>query len=258
MSRVFLEIGNIKIYWYSVLILIGLLIALYLIKKEAKKQKIKEEIIIDLVFYSLIIGIISARVYYVLFNLDYYLIYKSEIIKIYNGGLAIHGGIIGALIFIYFYTKKHKVNILKITDISVPGLMIAQSIGRWGNFFNQEAYGQITTKKNLENLNIPNFIIDKMYIKGEYRQPTFLYESLFLLIGFIIIIILRKKYKLNIGIITSLYLIYYGLLRIIIEYFRSDSLMILNIKVAQIVSIIFMIIGIIILLKRKKVKRNGK
>ena len=134
----------------------------------------------------------------------------------------------------------------------VPGLIIAQAIGRWGNFFNQEAYGRIIKLSALENMHIPKFIIDGMYINGFYREPTFLYESIMSIIGFIILMTLRRNKKIKTGQLTSIYLIWYGIVRLIIEGMRSDSLMLGPIKIAQLVSLIFIIIGIIIFIKNNK------
>lgn len=250
MNRIAIDLGFIEIYWYSIFILIAIISACLVINMESKKQKLPENILIDLLFYSIIFGILGARLYYVLFNLSYYLLNPIEIFQIWNGGLAIHGGIISALIFIIVFSKKKKINLNKLLDILVVGLILGQAIGRWGNFFNQEAYGAITTIDNLKNLNIPDFIINGMFILGEYRQPTFLYESIWCLIGFIIIIVIRKYVKkLKVGQITSFYLIWYGIERLIIEGFRSDSLMLGPIKIAQLISLIFIIIGITYLIK---------
>lgn len=243
MDRVALDLGIIQIYWYSIFIFLGILIACLIIYKEAKKRNIDEDFLTNIIFYSLILGIIGARAYYVLFNLDYYLTYPVEIIQIWNGGLAIHGGILTALIFILFYCKKHKVHPLKMLDIIVVGLIIGQSIGRWGNFFNSEAYGKITTLESLQNIGLPTFIIDGMYIMGEYRQPTFLYESTLCLIGFILLLLIRKNKNLRNGQLTGFYLMWYGTIRLIIETFRTDSLMLGPLKIAQLVSLIFMIVG---------------
>ena len=136
-------------------------------------------------------------------------------------------------------------------DIIVMGLIIAQAIGRWGNFFNQEAYGPITSLETLKSLGIPSFIIKGMYISGSYHHPTFFYESVWCLIGFIIMFILRKRKTLKVGQLSSFYLIWYGIIRFIIEGMRTDSLMLGPIKVAQLVSIIFGISGLIIFIKSK-------
>lgn len=256
MNRIALDLGFIQIYWYSIMILLGLLVGLAVIYKEAKKQNINTDFLTNLAFYAIIIGIVSARLYYVLFNWDYYSNNLLEIFEIWNGGLAIHGGIIGGGLFTLFYCRKNKVGIYRILDICVVGLILAQAVGRWGNFFNQEAYGILTTKEALLSLNIPEFIVDGMHINGEYYHPTFLYESIWNVIGFIILIIVRKVFKyLKTGQLTGLYLIWYSVGRIFIEAMRTDSLMLGNFKVAQIVSVIMIIIGIILIIIRKKGSR---
>lgn len=240
-----ISLGPINISLYSLCILVGIIIAFILIRKEAKRFNIKDDFISNLVFWCIIIGIVGARIYYVLFNLDYYLHSPIEIIKVWNGGLAIHGGIIAGLITLIFFCKKEKVSIIKVLDISCIGLIIGQACGRWGNFFNMEAYGSAVTRNFLENLHLPNFIIEGMHIGGHYYHPTFLYESLFCLIGLIIMLLIRRIPKIKQGMIVSFYLVWYGVLRYFIESLRTDSLMLGNIKVAQLVSIIFIILGII-------------
>ena len=251
MSRVAFKILNFNIYWYSICILIGVIVAYFLIIHEAKKQKLNKNDISDLIFYTLIIGIIGARLYYVIFNLDYYLPNPSEIIKIYNGGLAIHGGIIAGLIFLYFYVKKKDLNIFRILDIVSPAIIIAQGIGRWGNFFNQEAYGNKVSLITLQKMHLPKFIINGMNINGNYFFPTFLFESIFCLIGFIIIMLIRKKKNIKLGLQIGFYFIWYGILRFFIEILRQDSLMLFNIKMAQIVSIASIVLGILLIIRSK-------
>ena len=254
MSDIFIDLGIIQIKWYSIFILIAILTASILVLKESKKKNIPEDYIINLLFYGIIIGILGARIYYVLFNLDYYLSNSKEIFMIWNGGLAIHGGIIAALIFIIIYSKKKKINLLLILDIMVVGLILAQSIGRWGNFFNQEAFGRIVSLDFLQNLYLPQFIIDNMYINGYYREPTFLYESILSLIGFIVLIFIRKYKNIRTGTLTGIYFLWYGISRLIIELYRSDSLMLGSIKIAQLVSIIGIIAGIILIFLSRKNK----
>lgn len=256
MEKIALDLGPIQIYWYSIFIFIGMLVACFLIYKEAKKRGVDEEFLVNLTFNTIIIGIIGARLYYVLFNLSYYLDNPVEIFQIWNGGLAIHGGIIAGLLFVVYYCKKHEVNLWKMLDIIVVGLIIAQAIGRWGNFFNSEAYGPITTAANLKSLGIPQFIINGMYILGDYRQPTFFYESVWCFFGFLAMLIIRKYKYLKVGQLTSFYLIWYGIIRFIIEAMRTDSLMLGPIKMAQLVSIIFIISGIIIFIKSAKGKQK--
>lgn len=139
-------------------------------------------------------------------------------------------------------------------DILVVGIIIGQAIGRWGNFFNGEAFGPATTLAYLQSIHIPKFIIDGMLIDGVYHIPTFLYESTWCLLGFISMLILRSFKKLPLGALTSFYLIWYGIARFFIEGLRTDSLMLFSLKVAQLVSIIFIIAGIIILIYNIKKK----
>lgn len=246
MDRVALELGPIQIYWYSIFIFLGLLTASILIFKEARKRNIDEDFLINLIFNTIIIGLIGARVYYVLFNIPYYVSNPIEILAVWNGGLAIHGGIFAALAFILIYCKKKNINSLQLLDIIVVGLIIAQAIGRWGNFFNSEAYGQVTTYAELKAQQIPTFIINGMYILGEYRQPTFFYESTWCFAGFLAMLIIRKYKYLKRGQLTGFYLFWYGLGRLLIEGLRTDSLMLGPIKIAQVVSLVFIITGIVL------------
>lgn len=254
MNRVAFNIFGFNVYYYSLCILLGVIVAYILITREGKKQGLPKEFISDLIFYTLIIGILGARVYYCVFNLDYYLANPSEILKIYNGGLAIHGGVIAGLIFVYFYTKKKNVSFIKILDIVAPAVIIAQCFGRWGNFFNQEAHGGITTYQNLKNMHIPEFIINGMHIEGKYYYPTFFFESIWCLIGFIILMIARRNKNLRKGFQIGFYFIWYGIGRFFIEAFRTDSLMFFGLKIAQIVSLIGIIIGIIIIVTNRNKK----
>lgn len=242
-----ITIFNYTIHFYSLCILLGIIVAYIVIRIEGHNQRLDKNYIFNVIFYGLIIGILGARIHYVLFNLDYYLSYPSEIIKIWHGGLAIHGGILATAIFVYFYsTKVYKTDFLRSTDVILPGVIIAQAIGRWGNFFNQEAYGIVVSKGLLQKLLIPKFIINGMFIDGAYHLPTFYIESILCLVGFIIILLIRKHRNIRVGYITSFYLIWYGIIRFIIELFRTDSLMLFNIKIACVISVIFILSGIVL------------
>ena len=256
MNPILMQIGNIKIYWYSIMILVGFFLATILIMKEAKKFNISKSKTSDMLFYTIIIGILGARIYYVLFNLDYYSQNIIDIIKVWEGGLAIHGGIIAGALFIILYTKKNNLNTQKIFDICVPGLLIGQALGRWGNFFNGEAHGPITSLEKLKYL--PKFIQDGMYIDGNYYMPTFLYESIICLIGLIIILIIRRTRFVKDGQITGFYLIWYGIARYIIESFRTDSLMLNTLKQAQIISLLMIITGLFLIVKGNKNEKYNK
>ncbi len=255
MNRVAFSIFGFNIYYYSLCILLGIIVAYFLITRESFKHKIKKNDIIDLIFYAIIVGLIGARIYYVIFNLDYYLENLAQIIAVWNGGLAIHGGLIAGAIFVYFYCKKKNINFLRILDIIAPAIMIAQSFGRWGNFFNSEAHGTITSINTLKSMFIPKFIIDGMYIDGNYYYPTFLFESILCLIGGIVIILIRKNQSIKLGISSGLYLVFYGIIRFFIESLRTDSLMFFDLRAAQIISIISIIIGVyLIVTSRRKEK----
>ncbi len=243
MNAILLDLGFIKIYWYSVIMFIAILLAGSLALKEAKKWKIPEDFMVNLFFFIIPISMIGARLYFVAFHFDYYSQHISEIFKIWEGGLAIHGAIIAGLLFILFYSHKYRVNTKRLLDIVVVGLLLGQAIGRWGNFFNGEAHGAATTLEAIKWL--PDFIVEGMNINGVYYQPTFLYESVFCLIGFLLMILIRKWDYLKMGQLTSFYLIWYGTVRFFIEGSRTDSLMLGNFKMAQIVSIVMIIIGMI-------------
>ena len=249
MSKIALSICSIQIYWYSVIILIAIFVAASIVYYEMKKQGVTGDDFTDLFFNTVLFGIIGARIYYVLFNLSYYLENPIEMFEIWNGGLAIHGALIAGIIYVYLFCRKKKLNTLKILDMIVVGVIIGQSIGRWGNFFNQEAYG-----KAVDSLNyLPGFIRDQMYIDGAYRQPTFLFESLWNLLGFVVICILRRRPKLlKQGEITAFYLIWYGCGRLLIEGLRTDSLMFLGVRVSQWLSGILILVGIIMVVLRRR------
>ena len=247
MSRYIVTIGDFSIEWYSVLIVVGAILALIMILKEAKRYGYPSDFVFNMCFWSIIVGIIGARLYYVVFNLDLYT-NLGDIFKIWEGGLAIHGGLIFGAITCYLYCKKYRVRTVRMLDFIAPALLLAQAIGRWGNFFNQEAHGAVTTLESLQKLHIPEFIIDGMNIGGIYYQPTFLYESLWCLLGVIILLIVRRLKVTKVGQPLALYLMWYGLGRFFIETMRTDSLMLGGFKVAQIVSVIMILIGLIVIM----------
>lgn len=255
MDRIALDLGFFQIYWYSIFIFLGVLFASFIILREARKQHINEDFIVNLIFYSVIFGLIGARLYYVAFNIDYYLKYPLEILEVWNGGLAIHGGILFGLLTVFLYTKKYKAKTLKVLDVLALGLILGQAIGRWGNFFNGEAYGAVVTLEYLQNLGLPQFLIDGMYINGAYHHPAFLYESIWSLFGFFALLIVRRYKYLKNGQLTGVYLIWYSVGRLFIEGMRTDSLMLGNFRVAQLVSIVLIIVGILMLLFCKKGSR---
>ena len=252
MNRVAIDLGFFQIYWYSLAILCGVIIGGVIAYLEVKKHHINKEDFFNMVFYAIIFGLLGARIYYVLFNLDYYLHNPSEILAVWHGGLAIHGGIIAASIVVYYFCKKKKMPFWKILDILCVSLLIGQILGRWGNFFNGEAHGCEVTRDFLVRLHLPNFIINGMYIDGKYYHPTFLYESVLNLICFIFLLIFKRNKKIHDGMIVSIYFIWYGIVRFIVEGLRTDSLMLGSIRIAQLVSLVFVILGVGLMIKSRK------
>jgi phosphatidylglycerol:prolipoprotein diacylglycerol transferase len=253
MDPYLIDVGLFQISWYSIFILFGLFVGGTLLIWEAKKFNLNEEFLSNLIFWATIIAIIGARSYYVAFNWDYYQANPIDIFKVWEGGLAIHGAILFGFLFILFYTMRYKVKLIRILDIVVPSLIIGQAIGRWGNFFNQEAFGSEVTKGFLEGIHIPNFIIEGMNMGGVYYHPTFFYESLWCLLGFIVLILVRNGYKyLKNGQLTGLYFMWYSFGRFFIEALRTDSLMFGEYKVAQLVSVGLFVIGFIMVTSKFK------
>ena len=246
MNPVLLDLGIIKIYWYSICVFLGILLGGLVIMKETKKFNIEEDFIINFFFWAIIISVLGARLYYVAFNWDLYSDDLISILKVWEGGLAIHGGIIAGSLFTIIYCKKYKVSPALIMDFIVVGLLLGQAIGRWGNFFNGECHGAVTSLKTLKMLLTPDFIIKGMSINGNYYFPTFLYESIWCFIGFILLLFLRRRKYNKIGQTLSLYLIWYGVGRFFIEFLRTDSLMLGNFKAAQLVSIVMVLLGILL------------
>ncbi len=258
MNRVFFSLGPITIYWYSFLIFVAVLIGYEIAIRYSKKINFQTGALIDMLLYLVIWSIIGARVYYVIFNFSLYQDNLLEIFMIWKGGLAIYGAIIAGIIYIGYYCKKNSLNFMRVLDILSLSLLLGQAIGRWGNFFNREAYGGKTTYEALKSLKIPEFIIQGMYIDGVYYQPTFLYESIWCLIGVFILFYIRKRHSNQVGKQVYFYFIWYGIGRFFIEGLRSDSLYIGSFRVSQIVSIILILIGVIgnIMLKLKDPNRH--
>ena len=241
----FVEIGSLHIQWYAICILVGAFIAYLLGQYRFKQLGYSKEILSDYFYLLLFIGIAGARIWYVIFMWDeLYASNPMEIFAVWNGGLAIQGGIFAGLIFSYFFFKKKGIPFLIAGDAIMPGVLIAQALGRWGNFFNQEAYGSQVTLEFLQNLHLPNFIIEHMYINGAYHHPTFLYESLGNIVVFLIIILIIRRFQKHTGIQFFSYFVGYGIVRVFVEGLRTDSLMLGSIRVAQLISIIFIIVGI--------------
>ncbi|MBU5453872.1 prolipoprotein diacylglyceryl transferase [Caproiciproducens sp. MSJ-32] len=253
MNRVAFEIFGIEIMWYGIIISLGVVAALLLANILAKKKGLNFEVIVDAFLVVFPVSIITARLYYVIFEFENYHSF-IDVINIRNGGMAIHGGVIGALISGYLFARYRKINFLEYVDVIMPGVILAQAIGRWGNFMNQEAHGGEVTKEFISRF--PEFIQRGMYINGAYYHPTFLYESIWdLLVCIVLVLLALKKKEKDKGIVLAGYAILYSIGRFFIEGLRTDSLMVFGLRTAQIVSLISIILGIILILwiKRKKV-----
>lgn len=240
------RIFGIAIYWYAIVIVTGVIAAVWLAQREAVRQGLKSDDVLDFILIALPIAIIGARLYFVLFDLENYINDPLSIFAIRQGGLAIYGGLIVGFICLLIFSNYRFIPKLKFLDIATPSVILGQVFGRWGNFFNQEAHGGETTRQFLKDtLHLPDFIVTQMKIDGVYYQPTFLYESIWCFIGFVIMLAIRHQKWLKQGQLFSFYLVWYGLGRFYIEGLRTDSLMIGNtFRVSQLLSIILVVVGI--------------
>jgi len=253
LNRIAFEFGNFTVYWYGIIIGAGLLLGWILATNESKKQGLPKDIFSDLLLWAIPISIISARIYYILFQWDYYKENIGEIVAIWEGGIAIHGAIIGGVLTAWVFAKKKGLSFWQLADIAAPSLILGQAIGRWGNFMNQEAHGGKVTRDFLENLNLPDIIINQMYIEGAYYHPTFLYESLWNILGFTLLIVVRRIITLKKGELFLGYIMWYSFGRFFIEGLRTDSLMLTdNLRVAQVISLIFFIAAVLLIWYRRR------
>ncbi|MDO4280722.1 MAG: prolipoprotein diacylglyceryl transferase [Peptococcaceae bacterium] len=243
MDPIAFEIGPLSVHWYGILIAAAFLIGVWGIVRQARRQGINEDDLFNILIACIICAVVGARLYYVLFEWGYYRENPSEIIAVWHGGLAVHGGLLGGLLALVCGTAIYRMRLWQLMDIFAPFVILGQSIGRWGNFFNQEAYGYEVSKSQVPWA---------MYIDGAYRHPTFLYESLWDFIGFVILILLSKSNKLKEGDIALLYFIYYSVGRFVIEGFRTDSLMLGPLRIAQVMSLVLIGLSVIIALIRRK------
>ncbi len=253
-NRVAFELFGLPIYWYAIIIVSGVIIAMWLSTREAVRVGLKPDDVTDFMLIGLPVSIIGARLYYILFDLQYYIDDPSQIFNIRSGGITIYGALIAGGIWLYFFCQRNFISPWTFLDIAAPSVLLAQGIGRWGNFMNHEAFGAEVSRSFLESLYIPKFIIDNMYIDEAYRQPTFLYESVWNVIGFIVLIFLRKKTGLlKEGEVFLSYLIWYGFGRFFIEGMRTDSLYLFgDIRVSQALSALLFFGAIGLLIWRRK------
>lgn len=253
------SVFGIDIYWYGIIITLGFLAAILMALRSSRKYDLTADNILDLVLYAAPVAIIFSRLYYVIFNWDQFRHDLASIIRIRDGGLAIYGAVIGALLVAWIYTRKKKISFLKLVDFAVPYLVFGQGIGRWGNFINQEAFGTATQLPWRMNGNV----IDEYLWRNNYDQriygvhPTFLYESLLDIAIFLFLLFWRKRKKAE-GEVLSLYFILYGTARALIEGLRTDSLWLGSLRVSQALSVILVVVGIVLFLYRRAAMKKAE
>lgn len=252
-NNIAFSIGDYNIYWYGIIIGIGFILAFIYALMNLKRYRLSSDKFIDCVIVGLITAILGARLYYVLFSWDYYSEHLDKILAIHDGGLAIYGGIIGALLGGCITAKILKLNIPAVLDIAALGFLIGQGIGRWGNFINQEAFGTET--------GLPWGMMSEN-TGGVTVHPCFLYESLWCLLGFVLLHIFSRKFQKYYGQLFLMYLVWYGFERMLVEGLRTDSLYtpFFGLRVSQILSAVVMIMGIVLLIlfrKRNNIPRNN-
>ena len=248
-SPIAFSIGSYHIYWYGIIIASGLLLAVGYAMKTAPRYNVNASKLINCVLVGIITGIIGARLYFCFFQWDYYSKNPVEILHINNGGLAIYGGIIGSMIGGLIIVKIQKMKVMPVLDIAMISFLIGQGIGRWGNFMNQEAYGT------------PTDLPWGMMSEGTHNiavHPCFLYESIWCLLGFVLLHFYGKYKQKYAGQIFYMYLVWYGFERMIVEGLRTDSLYLpfspfgFDIRVSQLLSLLIFLIGIILLILNRK------
>ena len=242
---VLFSLGPLSIKWYGVLIVAGMALGIFLACLEAKRQELDSERYFNVCLASMVVGVLGARAYYVLFNWGYYGANPVKILAFNEGGLAIHGGLIaGGLVFVLgglFY----RIGGWKSLDLAAPSAALAQAIGRWGNFFNQEAYGFEVSRESVPWA---------MFIDGAYRHPAFLYEFVWNMLVFLFLLWYRRRRRVQTGNVFLMYAMLYSVGRLFIEGFRTDSLMLGQWRAAQVVSIATILLSLLIM----RIRRRGK
>ena len=237
------SLGPITVRWYGLLIATAMLIAAVGGCKMMRKAGINEDDFLTIFMVTIVAAILGARIYYVIFELPYYIQHPDEIIAIWHGGLAVHGGLLAGVASIYLGCRHYKVSFWQFTDIMAPFMILGQAIGRWGNFFNQEAYGYEVD---------PAAVPWAMWIDGAYRHPTFLYESCWDLLVFFVLLWLARQAWVRRGEIALGYLMLYSMGRVVVEGFRTDSLMLGPLRMAQVMSLVLFVGALLVLFYRRK------
>ncbi len=237
------SLGPITVRWYGLLIATAMLIAAVGGCKMMRKAGINEDDFLTIFMVTIVAAILGARIYYVIFELPYYIQHPDEIIAIWHGGLAVHGGLLAGVASIYLGCRHYKISFWQFTDIMAPFMILGQAIGRWGNFFNQEAYGYEVD---------PAAVPWAMWIDGAYRHPTFLYESCWDLLVFFVLLWLARQAWVRRGEIALGYLMLYSMGRVVVEGFRTDSLMLGPLRMAQVMSLVLFVGALLVLFYRRK------
>ncbi|QQK79966.1 prolipoprotein diacylglyceryl transferase [Salicibibacter cibi] len=252
MNPIAVEWGPIQIHWYGIIIVASALLGLYFAVRESQRHGLPKDTFVDLLLIGFPVSVFFARAYYVFFNWERYADNPLRIFAIWEGGLAMHGVLIGAVLTLVVFAYVRRYSFWQLADIMAPSLILAQAIGRWGNFINQEAYGGPVSRTFLEGLHLPDFIMNQMYINGTYYHPTFLYESLWNFTGFIGLMLLRRV-NLRRGELFLIYLLYYSIGRFFIEALRTDSLMLTeHLQMAQVASLFLILFAVAVMVYRRK------
>lgn len=245
------SIGSFSIHWYGLFVVSGIIAGLLIIIHLAKSKGIKSDEVFDLGFYIIIAGIVGARIYSVFLDFPYYVANPGQIIAVWNGGLAIQGAIIGGALALIYYVNKKRQSFWQWADLIVVGLPLGQTFGRWGNYFNQEIFGTPTTLP--WGIPIELGFRPVQFVESVYFHPTFLYESILNLINFFILLFIFKKAKVQTGTVAVIYLINYSVIRIAMEFLRTDNVPLLfSVRVTMLVSVVMLIIGLVLLFKARK------
>lgn len=256
MDPIVFQFGPFAVRWYGILISSAIAAGAFAAFRECENQGIDPDHILNLSIIAVPAAILGARLYYVLFSgsLRDYLKNPIEILATWHGGLAIHGGLIAGILTGFFYLRKHNLDFWKMVDITAPSFALGQAIGRWGNFFNQEAHGGPVSYDFISRF--PQFIQKGMLIKGQYYHPTFLYESLWDLGIFLFLIFVRRRDPLETGDVFLGYALLYSFGRFFIEGLRTDSLMIGPFRVAQLISLLIVISALVLLVRNHKSRKT--
>ncbi|BDR57957.1 prolipoprotein diacylglyceryl transferase [Xylocopilactobacillus apicola] len=253
LNPIFVNFFGIEIRWYGVIITAGIVVAFLMSLREGKRRGLPEDTFYDILLLAVPLSLVGARLYYVVFDWKDYQDNLLSIFDIRQGGIAIYGGLITGLLVIYLYCRHQRLNMWQILDVVTPGVLLAQAIGRWGNFMNQEAHGEATSRAFLQSLHLPSFIIDQMRINGVYYQPTFLYESAWSLIGVVLILAFRhRRHLFKVGEIALSYVIWYSVGRFFVEGMRTDSLMLGPLRISQALALVLVVGSLILMILRRR------